>query len=91
MCVCVCVCVTDLLDVDGFAEDDEALVGGEAPRDVPEKEAQLAQCVLLLLLQAVLLRHRQLPGARHLLNLQLLRLRANWGRTQAQALGKVNI
>lgn len=52
-----------LLNVHGLAEDLEALVGGEPFGDVPEKEAELAQRVVLLLVQSPLLLRRELPRA----------------------------
>lgn len=51
-----------LLDVHRLAEDLEALVGGEPPCDVPEKEAELAQRVLLLFFQSPLLLWGELSG-----------------------------
>lgn len=52
-----------LLDVHGLTEDLEALVRREPLGDVPEKEAELAQRVFLLILQSLLLLWRELPGA----------------------------
>lgn len=57
-------CSAHLLDIYRLAEDVEALVGGQPPGDIPEKEAELAQGVLLLLLKSLLLLWRELPRAR---------------------------